>query len=59
MARRLVVSDGANAREATEFKIVVAGVVKSVLKACVVENGIVRQFWPPAAGSGGDPRIVF
>ena len=60
MARRLLVSDGTLAQEAQPlaFKIAVGGVVKQILKASCVENGIVRQFWPPQAGAG-DPRIVW
>ena len=61
MARRWVVSDGSNAQEVQSgaAKVAVGGIVKPILKACVVENGIVRQFWPPLATAGGDPRIVF
>ena len=59
MARRLLVSDGTLAQECQPdaFKIAVGGVVKQILKASCVENGIVRQFWPPTPGDGSDPRI--
>ena len=60
MARRLLVSDGTLSQEAQPlaFKIAVGGVVKQILKASCVENGIVRQFWPPQAGAD-DPRILW
>jgi hypothetical protein len=58
MARRLVVSDGVRAQECQplKYKVAVGGVVKLITKAACVENGIVRQFWPPSPGAG-DPRI--
>jgi hypothetical protein len=56
VSRRLVISDGALAKEATGFQIAQGGVVKPVLKALVAENGIAHQFWPPASGSN-DPSI--
>jgi len=60
MARRLVVSDGLKAQECQPdaFKIAVGGVVKQILKASCVENGIVRQFWPPKPDAS-DARIVW
>jgi hypothetical protein len=58
MARRLVISDGSNAQEASAYKIAVGGLVKPVLIGMCSENGIVRQFWPPAASSE-DPVITW
>ena len=60
MARRLLVSDGTLAQEAQPLalKIAVGGVVKRIKKMACVENGIVRQFWPPAPGNE-DSRITW
>ena len=57
---RWVVSDGLNAQEATVAAVAVGGVVKRIERACVVDGGIVRQFWPPAAvPDSGDQRIIW
>ena len=60
MARRLLVSDGTLAQEAQPLalKVAIGGVVKRIKQMACVENGIVRQFWPPAAGNA-DPRIAW
>ena len=55
---RFVVSDGANAREATVYKIVVDGVVRPIQIAAGVKDGIVREYWPPSTPSEDD-RIVW
>ncbi|MBT8438176.1 MAG: hypothetical protein KJO91_00510 [Gammaproteobacteria bacterium] len=55
---RLLVSDGTVAKQAGSYKIAQNGVVKPILRACVAENGIVRQYWPTTSPST-DPRIVW
>ena len=59
MARWLV-SDGTNAQEvqADAAKVAVGGVVKKILRACVADGGVVRQFWPPTATTT-NPGIVW
>lgn len=56
MARRWVVAIDGYAREATSAKVSYGGVVKSITSAVCVENGICRQYWPPAGGLA-QPRI--
>ena len=51
--RRLVVSDGSNAREANKYRVAQSGSVRLIRKAFVSEGGVVRQYWdsgePPPA----------
>ena len=58
MARRWVVSSGTNAVEIFTAKVAIGGVVKSITKAACVELGIVREFFPTAAGYN-DSRITW
>lgn len=59
MARRLLVSIDGLAREATGYKIAVDGVVKPIKRACVADQGVVRQYYPYATGDDEpDQRIV-
>ena len=55
---RLLVSDGLLAKQAGKYKIVIGGVVKPILRACAVKDGIVRQYWPTVEPST-DPRIAW
>lgn len=50
MAKRWCVSDGSNVIEFADARIAIGGVVKTISAACVAHEGIVRHFWPPAAG---------
>lgn len=61
MAQRLLVSDGTNAREVLEptgYSVAALGFVRQVDEAYCVLDGIVRQYWPPAATSS-DSDIVW
>ena len=58
MTRRLVISDGTNAKDATRYLVAQGGVLKPILRALVAQGGILRQYWP-GFDDGSDPRITW
>jgi hypothetical protein len=55
---RLLVSDGTVSKQAGKYQIVVNGVVKPILRALAVKDGICRQYWPTVEPTT-DQRIVW
>jgi hypothetical protein len=58
VSNRLVISDGVEAKEVQAYKVSHESLVKPIQRALVAENGVLRQYWPPA-GDGTDSRVKF
>jgi hypothetical protein len=59
MGRRIVISDGALARELTTYAVARSGLVKHMPIASVAQGGFVRQYWPFADTTLPDQNILW